>query len=130
MTIQLKKFKLFVRPDLKSHLTKMKKTILFTCLVHLYYLSHLQCLCYTIVKDTTLSQSSSLTTTNFQTNHHNDENTKSSSILQNHEQHPEHQRNFSPKYHYTIDELLNTTFPTRISDDIDLDPCKSGKLLP
>lgn len=113
----------------------MKKAILFSCLVHLYYLSHLQCLCYTIVKET-LSQSSSLTTTkeNFQTNHH--ENTKSSNLLQNHhyqiqqQEQEQHQRNFSPKYHYTIDELLNTTFPTRISDDIDLDPCKTGKLLP
>lgn len=32
------------------------------------------------------------------------------------------------KHHkYTIDELLMTTFPTSISDDIDMNPCKSGK---
>jgi hypothetical protein len=29
---------------------------------------------------------------------------------------------------FTADELLNTRFPSRISDDIDLDPCKGGKL--
>lgn len=100
----------------------MKKTIIFSCVVHLYYLSHLQCLCYILVKDTTLQSSLPQTTTKKE-NHHYHENTKSSNSLQNHQ----HQRNFSPKYHYTIDELLNTTFPTGISDDIDLDPCKTGK---
>jgi hypothetical protein len=30
---------------------------------------------------------------------------------------------------FTIDELLNSRFPSRISDDIDLDPCKGGKNL-
>jgi hypothetical protein len=30
---------------------------------------------------------------------------------------------------FTIDELINTRFPSRISDDIDLDPCKGGKSL-
>lgn len=30
---------------------------------------------------------------------------------------------------FTADELLNTQFPSRISDDIDLDPCKGGKCL-
>jgi hypothetical protein len=28
---------------------------------------------------------------------------------------------------FTIDELVNSRFPSRISDDIDLDPCKGGK---
>jgi len=28
---------------------------------------------------------------------------------------------------FTIEELLHTKFPSRISDDIDLDPCKGGK---
>jgi hypothetical protein len=28
---------------------------------------------------------------------------------------------------FTIEELLYTRFPSRISDDIDLDPCKGGK---
>lgn len=30
---------------------------------------------------------------------------------------------------FTIEELVNTRFPSRISDDIDLDPCKGGKNL-
>jgi hypothetical protein len=30
---------------------------------------------------------------------------------------------------FTIDELVNSRFPSRISDDIDLDPCKGGKNL-
>jgi hypothetical protein len=30
---------------------------------------------------------------------------------------------------FTIEELLHTRFPSRISDDIDLDPCKGGKTL-
>jgi hypothetical protein len=30
---------------------------------------------------------------------------------------------------FTIDELVNSRFPSRISDDIDLDPCKGGKSL-
>jgi hypothetical protein len=30
---------------------------------------------------------------------------------------------------FTIEELLHTKFPSRISDDIDLDPCKGGKNL-
>lgn len=29
---------------------------------------------------------------------------------------------------FTADELLSTRFPSRISDDIDIDPCKGGKL--
>lgn len=29
---------------------------------------------------------------------------------------------------FTAEELLNTRFASRISDDIDLDPCKGGKL--
>lgn len=28
--------------------------------------------------------------------------------------------------HFTADELLRTKFPMRVSDDLDLDPCKSG----
>jgi len=28
---------------------------------------------------------------------------------------------------FTVEELLHTKFPSRISDDIDLDPCKGGK---
>lgn len=28
---------------------------------------------------------------------------------------------------FTIEELLHTRFPSRVSDDIDLDPCKGGK---
>lgn len=28
------------------------------------------------------------------------------------------------KYEYSIDELLTTQFPSRISNDIDMDPCK------
>lgn len=27
---------------------------------------------------------------------------------------------------FTADELVHTRFPSRISDDIDMDPCKSG----
>lgn len=29
--------------------------------------------------------------------------------------------------HFTADELQRTKFPSRVSDDLDLDPCKSGK---
>jgi hypothetical protein len=41
-------------------------------------------------------------------------------------------RNVSDIHHkraarFTIEELLHTKFPSRISDDIDLDPCKGGK---
>lgn len=32
------------------------------------------------------------------------------------------------KSKYTIEDLLTNTFPTRISNDVDLDICKSGKL--
>lgn len=28
---------------------------------------------------------------------------------------------------FSIDELLHTQFDNRVSDDIDMDPCKSGK---
>lgn len=28
--------------------------------------------------------------------------------------------------HYTVEELQRTKFPNRVSDDLDLDPCKSG----
>lgn len=32
------------------------------------------------------------------------------------------------KHHkYSIDELLNSDFEYKVSDDIDMDPCKSGK---
>ncbi|KAL3225430.1 hypothetical protein MRX96_025857 [Rhipicephalus microplus] len=30
--------------------------------------------------------------------------------------------------HFTADELLRTKFPMRVSDDLDLDPCKSGDI--
>jgi hypothetical protein len=29
---------------------------------------------------------------------------------------------------YSIEELMSQTFPTTISNDIDMDPCKAGKL--
>lgn len=40
-----------------------------------------------------------------------------------------HQQHQHPHRHgaYSIDELLATKFPTRISNDIDMDPCKSSK---
>lgn len=28
---------------------------------------------------------------------------------------------------WTIEDLMNSNFPLKISDDIDLDPCKSGE---
>lgn len=31
-------------------------------------------------------------------------------------------------FKYSIDELINTVFTKKISDDLDLDPCKAGKL--
>ena len=36
-------------------------------------------------------------------------------------------RHQQPAMRFTIEELLHTKFPSRISDDIDLDPCKGGK---
>lgn len=30
-------------------------------------------------------------------------------------------------FKYTIDELLNSNFPKKITNDLDLDPCKAGK---
>lgn len=30
-------------------------------------------------------------------------------------------------FKFTIDELLTSTFPKKISGDLDLDPCKAGK---
>ena len=30
---------------------------------------------------------------------------------------------------FTSDQLIYTDFPTKISTDIDLDPCKAGKIL-
>lgn len=30
-------------------------------------------------------------------------------------------------YKYSVQELLNTVFPKKISNDLDLDPCKAGK---
>lgn len=30
-------------------------------------------------------------------------------------------------FKYSIDALLNTVFEKKISDDVDLDPCKAGK---
>lgn len=92
------------------------KSILFSCL---YYLSLLlsHTLSYTIIKDTVTTKE------NYNHQYHH-ETTKSSNSIEN-----QHQRHITPKYHYTIDELLNTTFPTRISDDIDLDPCKTGKII-
>lgn len=32
-----------------------------------------------------------------------------------------------PHFKYTMDQLLTANFPKRTSDDIFLDPCKSGK---
>lgn len=32
-----------------------------------------------------------------------------------------------PQFKYTVDQLLSSDFPTKISDDIYLDPCKAGK---
>lgn len=32
------------------------------------------------------------------------------------------------KQKFTIDELLTTVFPKKTSDDLDLDPCKAGKI--
>ena len=29
--------------------------------------------------------------------------------------------------HFTIEQLLSTTFPKKTSDDLDLDPCKAGE---
>lgn len=29
---------------------------------------------------------------------------------------------------FTIEELMSTTFPTLLSSDIDLDPCKAGNI--
>lgn len=37
--------------------------------------------------------------------------------------------NIKPRRIYTAEELMNTRFPSQISDDIDMDPCKSGGLL-
>lgn len=30
---------------------------------------------------------------------------------------------------YSVEELLNTVFPTKVSSDFDLDPCKAGKTI-
>lgn len=43
-------------------------------------------------------------------------------ITRKHQQHQHHQA-------YTIDDLMATKFPTRISNDIDMDPCKSSGFL-
>lgn len=72
----------------------------------------------------------------------NSVSTSSSAVLlnitQRHEQfHPldglvdgQHRRsarhNVKQRRIYTADELLHTRFPSQISDDIDMDPCKSG----
>lgn len=32
-------------------------------------------------------------------------------------------------FKYTIDELLTNNFPKKITNDLDLDPCKAGKLI-
>ena len=32
-------------------------------------------------------------------------------------------------FKYSIDELLTAVFPKKISEDLDLDPCKAGKIL-
>lgn len=34
----------------------------------------------------------------------------------------------SQSFKYTIEELLTSTFPKKTSNDLDLDPCKAGKL--
>lgn len=34
-----------------------------------------------------------------------------------------------PHFKYTIDQLMTTVFPRKTSDDLDLDPCKAGKLM-
>lgn len=31
------------------------------------------------------------------------------------------------KNKFTVEDLVNSHFPTKLSSDIDLDPCKSGK---
>lgn len=33
---------------------------------------------------------------------------------------------FNYKSKFTVEELMSTTFPHSISDDVNLDPCKSG----
>ncbi|XP_065076987.1 protein tolkin-like [Ochlerotatus camptorhynchus] len=47
-------------------------------------------------------------------------------ITQKHQQHHHHHHHHQK---YSIDELLATTFLTKISNDIDMDPCKSSKFL-
>lgn len=32
-----------------------------------------------------------------------------------------------PNFKYTVDQLLGSDFPAKISDDIYMDPCKAGK---
>lgn len=38
-------------------------------------------------------------------------------------------QNVTPRRTYTAEELIHTRFPSSISDDIDMDPCKSGGFL-
>lgn len=44
-----------------------------------------------------------------------------------HHQHEHHTSPHSQQTKYTIDYLLNNNFDTRISNDIDMDPCKAGE---
>lgn len=41
--------------------------------------------------------------------------------------HHTHSRGVHRRHTYTIEELLARDFPTTISNDIDMDPCKSGE---
>lgn len=36
-------------------------------------------------------------------------------------------RTTNSKYKFTIEQLLNSHFPKKISNDFDLDPCKAGE---
>ncbi|KAJ3621320.1 hypothetical protein MTP99_003471 [Tenebrio molitor] len=40
-----------------------------------------------------------------------------------------HSDNRTRGHHFTVEELLSTTFPKKTSDDFDLDPCKAGEFM-